>query len=187
MMFKQMKPLRDTTDCQCQSCDNFFKKNADWLNSYLIFLCIYSSFPLLLYFIKHPSLFYQQLFHHFKVLMKVQNWNRLVSTFLRYKFITFGLPGFLVFPIYMHIYKVALDYHQGLICHLKKSPILILQHQTLCRLLYSWKLQCNIETWGHTKKSDMIKRSKDYSSWKRLEKLGFTARKKNDRWWNWNF
>ena len=35
----------------------------EWMNDYLIFLSI-----LFLYFIKHPSLFYQHLFPHFKVL-----------------------------------------------------------------------------------------------------------------------
>ena len=61
---------------------------------------IFFSFPLLLYFIKQPSLFYQHLFHHLKILIKVhQNWNVLTLTFLRNKFITYGLLCFSIFSI----------------------------------------------------------------------------------------
>ena len=56
------------------------------------------SFPLLLYFINHPSLFY----HHLKVLMKLhKNQNILTLSFLHNNFITFGL---LCCSIYTYIF-----------------------------------------------------------------------------------
>ena len=59
---------------------------------YDLSLYAYFSFPKLLHFIKHPLLFYQDLFHHLKVLMKVHlNRNVLTLTFLCNEFITFGL------------------------------------------------------------------------------------------------
>ena len=51
---------------------------------------------MLFYFIKHPLLFYQHLFHHFKALTKVdQNRNDVTST--SYKFINFKLHSFSIF------------------------------------------------------------------------------------------
>ena len=58
-------------------------------------------------FNKHPSLFYQHLFHHLKVLMKVDlSRNVLMFTFLCDNIITFRLLCFSIFSIVLDSFPV---------------------------------------------------------------------------------
>ena len=75
------------------------------LIEWLYVLCIYSFFPCYCILLKLLLLFYQHLFHHFKVLIKVHsNRNVLMFTCLHNKFITFGLLRFSIFSLALYIY-----------------------------------------------------------------------------------
>ena len=59
--------------CLCQSRERFSKRNANWTVILSFFVYILSL--LLLYFIKHPSLLYQHLFHHDDGSLKLKHFN----------------------------------------------------------------------------------------------------------------
>ena len=76
---------------------------ALWVHAGQLVCVLYNIFYIY-FLIKYPSLFYQHLFHHLKVLIKVY-WNVFTLMLLHNKFLTLGLLFFSILSVISIIYN----------------------------------------------------------------------------------